>query len=160
MPLAVSLIVTAAVAGLFFILFHFWQEILASHFMHELGRIWHELVARLGPLVFAAGGVIARLWSRHGQWVASKGKEGEKMTAALTLSHLFSVPLWGLSAAGVVDWWLHGPEYVAWAIAAWAGFLGPTLSDILIDGVRRLIAALTDRVRGGPADGGPTGGGV
>lgn len=161
MPLAVSLILSAAIAGVCFLFFHFWQEILASQFVHELGRVWHELVAKLGPLLFAAGGVVARLWSRHGKWRETKGKEGEKMTVTLTLSHLLSVPLWGLSAAGVADWWLHAPEYVAYAAAAWAGYLGPALSDILIDAIKRVVAAFTDRVRGGgPIDGGPADGGV
>lgn len=156
MPLAASLIASAAIAVVCFLFFHFWQDIIHSQIAHELARIWSELVAKLGVLLFAAGGVIARLWSRHGRWRDTKGKEGEKMTITLTVSHLLSVPLWGLTGAGISDWWLHAPEAVTWAVASWAGYLGPALSDIVIDGVKRLVAALTDRVRGGP----PTDGGV
>ena len=116
----------------------------------QLARLGDAVAVFIGPMIFAAGGILARHTSDHGRWIKTAGKEGNKMDWKVVARDLVAAPLWAVIAGTIVEWGFGGPFYATLAVAGTAGYLAPFLTDIVIDGLKKLIQAAVDRVRGGP----------
>lgn len=134
----------------------YWRDFSATNLGQSLVALWQQITQFLGAMIFAGAGILARHTSDHGRWIKTDGREGARMNWAAFGRDMISAPLWAMIAGTIVEWGFHGPMYATLAVAGTAGYLAPFLTDIVLDGIKRVIAAATDRVRGGPppSDGG------
>ena len=116
----------------------------------QLTALGNALAHFFGPMLFAAGGILARHTSDHGRFIKTGGKEGAKMNWSIFWRDMVAAPLWAVIAGTIIEWGFEGPIYATLAVAGTAGYLAPFLTDIVVDGVKKLVAAAVDRVRGGP----------
>lgn len=146
-----------AFIGTFLVLIGVSRYFPEAELSKQLARLGDALAVFIGPIIFAAGGILARHTSDHGRWLKTSGKEGNKMDWKVVGRDMVAAPLWAMIAGTIVEWGFNGPFYATLAVAGTAGYLAPFLTDIVVDGVKKLIQAAVDRVRGGPPAGGGNG---